>query len=473
MKKVFIALTIITISFCIISCSITKNKADNIEETPPEGTTLIPAFPQKDYGDPKVGWDYLRYADYVGGGIPYDFFKSLPVGQSSGDNKLDRIGENANIPYIFNVAESVVNGTKIVSGNCFACHGATIDGQFIPGLGNSFSDFTVNQTAYIGLADMGIAARYGPDSPEWKAYAPFSRGVKVSGTHTTLPFKGINSAFMIEQAAVAYHDPVTLEWQDEPVYDIPEERIGSDVPPWWNIRKKNALYYNGMGRGDFTKALMQVTSVAVEDTSIARKINENFVDVLAWMKTIEPPKYPKSIDKDLVAKGEVLFNAKCYKCHGTYGEKETYPNLLVSLEKVKTDPAYANYFLKYYDFSEFANNSWYNEGDNPLYATPSAGYVAPPLDGVWATAPYLHNGSVPTLEDLLNSKQRPTFWRRDFKNPTYDFEKIGWQYTVEEGAIDTQTYNTTISGYGNQGHYYGDKYTPAERKALIEYLKTL
>lgn len=479
MKPYVVCISLATfLLILVLGCSTTQKSGSFSQlNTPPSGTTFIPPSKQKDYGDPQVGWDYLRYADYVGGGIPYDFFKNFPVSQSS-ENLLNRQGENAEMPTMFNVAESALNGVKIVTGNCFVCHSTTLDGQFIPGLGNSLSNYTGNQNFMIGMADIAIVAKYGENSPEWETYSTFSYGVKKSAPHTTMPFKGINPAFMVEQAAVAYHDPITLAWLDTPSYSIPEEVIGSDVPPWWNIKKKNALYYNGMGRGDFTKALMQVTSVAVTDTITARKINDHFVDVLAWMKTIEPPKYPKPINRDLALKGKSLFNQKCNKCHGTYAEAGTkeadyYPNLLVDLEKVKTDPVYANYFLQYYDFSDFANNSWYNQGSDSLYAVPSAGYVAPPLDGIWATAPYLHNGSIPTLEDLLNSEQRPVFWRRDFKDPQYDYEKIGWIYTVENQPKDKDTYNTTIKGYGNQGHYYGDRYTPEERKALIEYLKTL
>ena len=104
----------------------------------------------------------------------------------------------------------------------------------------------------------------------------------------------------------------------------------------------------------------------------------------------------------------------------------------------------------------------------------SKGYVAPPLDGIWATAPYLHNGSVPTLDDLLKSSQRPAKWSRTFDNTAdYDAVKIGWKYKVETTKSNTKTYDTTQLGYGNQGHIYGDKLTAEERKAVIEYLKTI
>ena len=87
----------------------------------------------------------------------------------------------------------------------------------------------------------------------------------------------------------------------------------------------------------------------------------------------------------------------------------------------------------------------------------------------------MHNASVPTLEALLNSKLRPRYWERDFKNPEYDYEQVGWKYKVKDKLENNnkRVYNTDKPGYGNYGHYFGDDLTDAERKAVIEYLKTL
>ena len=104
---------------------------------------------------------------------------------------------------------------------------------------------------------------------------------------------------------------------------------------------------------------------------------------------------------------------------------------------------------------------------------PFPGYIAPPLDGIWVTAPFFHNASVPDLEGVLNSKARPKYWTRDFNNPVYDYENIGWKYKEENAPGGSATFNTTKPGCGNQGHYFGDKLSDAERDAVIEYLKTL
>jgi beta-mannanase len=80
---------------------------------------------------------------------------------------------------------------------------------------------------------------------------------------------------------------------------------------------------------------------------------------------------------------------------------------------------------------------------------------------------------VPTIEAVLNSKLRPTYWTRDFDSIKYDYEKLGWQFQTLSAPGDKYIYNTTLPGYGNYGHDFGDHLTDAERKAVIEYLKTL
>jgi hypothetical protein len=115
--------------------------------------------------------------------------------------------------------------------------------------------------------------------------------------------------------------------------------------------------------------------------------------------------------------------------------------------------------------------------------TQSIGYLAPPLDGVWATAPYFHNGSVPTIYNVLNSKTRPTMFTRSFKTDldAYDAVKVGWKVQILDRGPDPalpaferrKVYDTTRQGRGNGGHTFGDDLTEEERRAVMEYLKTL
>lgn len=108
--------------------------------------------------------------------------------------------------------------------------------------------------------------------------------------------------------------------------------------------------------------------------------------------------------------------------------------------------------------------------DNPLLA-----YKARPLDGIWATAPYLHNGSVPTLHDLLlPAAERPKSFRLGTRD--YDFDKVGYKAMASGGSMYRVTDDSgqVVAGNSNAGHEYGvGALTPADRRALLEYLKTL
>ena len=100
---------------------------------------------------------------------------------------------------------------------------------------------------------------------------------------------------------------------------------------------------------------------------------------------------------------------------------------------------------------------------------PQLQYKARPLNGIWAAAPFLHNGSVPNLyEVLLPPDQRSkqfTVGRREF-----DPMKVGFVTEPAEGAF---LFDTTLKGNGNGGHLYGTNLPAADREAIIEYLKTL
>ena len=111
------------------------------------------------------------------------------------------------------------------------------------------------------------------------------------------------------------------------------------------------------------------------------------------------------------------------------------------------------------------------------------GYQAPPLDGVWATAPYFHNGSAPTVYHVLNSAARPRVFTRSYRTGAdeYDPDRLGWKITVLEAPPPAdapeferrKVYDTTLPGRDNGGHTYGDDLTDDDRWAVIEYLKTL
>ena len=429
----------------------------------------IPASPQRTGGDPQKGYEYLVSGDYVKGGIPYSLYV-LGIGKSQ-KNYLQRRGINEKLSHEY-TAVSASNGEILVSPNCLQCHAQVMNDELIMGLGNTFIDFSNNQK--LNLRNLELAESFLKTTAprKYQASADFFNISKAIGPYLNTEVRGVNAADRLAGVLAAHRDPETFKWLDSARLKIPNQVIPSDVPAWWLLKKKNAMFYSGFGRGDFGKFLMASNLLTVNDTAESREVDSHMPDVLAYIYSLSPPKYPRPVSPELVKKGEKIFELNCANCHGSYGAEPDYPNLLIPITSIQTDSflCMSNYSSP--QFVEWFNNSWFTKGDHPARLEPFNGYIAPPLDGIWITAPYLHNGSVPTLEALLNSGNRPAYWSRNFNNSQLDHENVGWKYKKLDKP-DKSAYNTDIPGYGNYGHYYGDKLTDSDRKALIEYLKTL
>lgn len=469
MLKIKYSIYLFSFIFFALACNAYRHlPASSIESS--WKVQKIPSSPQTNTGNPEAGENYLIYGDLIGSGIPYDFFKEKVSNKT--DTTLNRTGENAHVGFDNNIFEAA-NGVKVMTGNCYSCHAGYVNGELILGLGNSFADFRKNNTFQFRMIKFLVKRKFKKDSPEWEAFMPYADINIAALPYIVSPNPGVTPAFRLEEAYGNYRNPNDLTFDKEGNFDMIKYTLASDTPPLWNVKKKNALYYNAMGRGDFTKLLMQASTQGIKDSVAAKNIHNHFDDVLAYLETLEPPKYPWSIDENLAAKGKVLFKEHCSKCHGTYDETPSYPNKLVSLQVVKTDPYYAQYFNQKEGLASWYNQSWFAESEPKSELKPSLGYIAPPLDGIWATAPYLHNASIPTLDDLLNSSQRPIYWQRSWKSEDYDQKKLGWHYQTVEDAKGDYTYDTTLPGYGKEGHYFGDELNEEERKAVLEYLKKL
>ena len=238
-----------------------------------------------------------------------------------------------------------------------------------------------------------------------------------------------------------------------------------------------------------------------------------------WPETILPP-----IDLALASRGETLYNSQCLSCHARIDRadpRRRVTAMVTGIDVVGTDPQEARNLVSARaptGVLEGAINTTTGEKygaeasglallrdvvGGALAAQPAAAaaaivnakahgieqtekqgdhrkattadptadlmaYKARPLNGIWATAPYLHNGSVPTLYDLLlPPASRPrtfTLGRRE-----YDPRKVGY---VSDGDVPFVV-DTSVTGNGNGGHEYGVTLSDADRWALVEYLKTL
>lgn len=198
--------------------------------------------------------------------------------------------------------------------------------------------------------------------------------------------------------------------------------------------------------------------------------------IMSFLTAYRPQDFPAPIDRKVAAGGRGIYASVCARCHGTYDADleapslRSYPNWRGD---VGTDPLREQMF------------------DRPLAAavevTPYAdvikvergkGYAAPPLTGLWASAPYLHNGSVPTLAALLSPHTRPD--RFMVGGHALDMNKVGIRLG-EDGAYPAgykpfskpAWIDTSSLGRGAGGHDFGANLSALEKQQLIEYLKLL
>lgn len=467
---------------------------------------VLPATAQMD-GDPVRGREILLHGDYMTCGLPYrmwEFEVARPfiAGGFGANDAVEpvtlagRSGVNADLPYYINAFDAP-DGTKVVNGNCLMCHGGMFNGQVILGLPNATADFTGSGS--IAATDIDPGDEFwdllGLNAAERVHAERMFKRAEVMLPYTRMRTIGQNPAELFALVLMVHHDRDSLAWSDEAVTESlalsllrgedSDPKVTSDPAPWWRVYKKNAMFYNGMARGDHRGTMALATSVCVEDVTRAAEVDAQFVDMQAFIKTVRAPAYPFAIDRGLANKGESLFLSHCAGCHGTYDQdesKEWYPNLLIPLDVIGTDDVVANGGVIYApELVEWYNASFYGRITKMAPDDPFAGYMPPPLDGIWATAPFLHNGSVPNLELVLNSAKRPKFWRRvDYDSTNFDEQAVGWPFIEVSGAqrhADVaerkHIYDTTYWSQSNAGHTFGDALSDNERRAVLEYLKTL
>lgn len=369
----------------------------------------------------------------------------------------ESLGKDAVKPLQYVVAD---NGEWTM--NCFSCHGGSVYGNPMPGAPN-------NRFALQSLTEE-------IRSTKWKIGAPLSRMdlgsmvVPLGGTN------GTTNAVVFGMGLMHYRDKDLNLLTKLPAQFTHHDM---DAPAWWHFSKRPYLYIDGFAQKGH-RGLMQFTLVPENGPQFYRDHEEDFRDVFAYISSIEPPKYQKVIDRDLANDGRVLFNDTCAECHGTYGDNETYPNRMVGIGEIGTDRVRLD-ALPVAGRRKYAE-SWFahaGDDDQQLTIVEPEGYVAPPLDGVWASPPYFHNGSVPTLWGVLNPDDRPVVWRRteeamDESHVGFQIEVVGEPPTKETDPVARRSYfDTRRFGKSNRGHDFPDVLSRDQKLAVLEYLKTL
>lgn len=453
---------------------------------------------------------------------------------------------------------------------CQGCHSAAVGSSSdAPGLGLLYGGGS-------GLHDYTLFLR---DMAPLGYQASAAMLANLNRTRGTSNASAINLAFIFQEQ---YR--LDKSWFD---LMTAGSTASMDTPAWWNLGHRPLKFIDGIFPGDSARVdlvfYIPLPGLFGDKTAQAWA-SRHAQDANDWAISLKAPPYPLAIDTALAEQGAVLFHSKnlwagnlrnplprpaggngsCASCHGAYSPRyvhdpayldtpalEGIASNITPRDIIGTDPQRLDTnnegvqeagSRNFFGYPETAGSSedcgMQNRAD--LRGSRLPGYLAPPLYGIWATAPYLHNGSVPNLWELLQPADRQPVWRR-VSTPArsdqqgrvvmgfdtslqraFDPLRVGWKYEAlscggpgttpfldcvpgDESAVppvqqllsliygnlsgswnvlyppllstqqieDRKIYNTHMFSQGNRGHEFVSVLTDPERRALIEYMKTL
>jgi mono/diheme cytochrome c family protein len=416
-------------------------------------------------------------------GIPYWIWQALPTLFADklppgGYGALGMIWEPGHdVPIGF--SKKSVWGVERVAVNCAFCHTASVrtsptaaprivlagpSHQFDPQAYSRFLDATASDPRFNAsdmLAAIGKMTRL-----SWLDSTMY-RLVLIPAVRRGLQKHKEKLAWMDSRPVwgrgrIDPQNPFKFTTLEQPI----DATIGnSDMPPLWNMKARRgmALHWDGMT----TVYRESLLSSGLGNGATVKSIDVDAIDRLgAWFDDLPPPKYPFPIDAALAAQGRTVFSHACASCHAPGGART---GQVIPIAEVGTD-------RHRLDTWTVASAAAFNAltKDQPWAFThfrKTDGMVASLLDGIWLRAPYLHNGSVPSLTDLLEpSAQRPTRFYRGYD--VYDPERVGFVSSGQQAEQRGSVYDVSQPGNSNAGHAYGTGLAADEKRALVEFLKT-
>jgi mono/diheme cytochrome c family protein len=442
--------------------------------------------------------DHFKYAS-IGGestnGIPYWVWKVLPVMfadrlPGEGYTSLGFIQEPGHdLPIGF--ARGVYQGIDVVTQNCATCHVGSLrqspndPPQIIPAMPSN----TVDLGQYIQFItavpfDPRFTAR--EMMPQIQAlgahFNPLQeliyRLIVIPRSREALLTLADKLAFIDRESAygpgrVDTFTPYKTRQFGFPVEQLRDEELNGigDFPSVWQQRPRQGMQLHWDGNNtsvderNNSAALALVSPTNIDFDAIHR--------IRDWLWDLPAPAYPFAVDPALAAQGKPLFEAHCASCHAFDGKDI---GQVVPLELIGTDRRRLDSYtpeLAANQYTLFSGIAYRGKDQRFRHFRKTNGYSNHPLDGLWLRSPYLHNGSVPTLEDLLQPPdQRPRVFYRG--NDRFDPQRVG--FVSDQPEAEGKAYfkfDTSLPGNGNGGHTYGVELSERDRAALVEYLKTL
>lgn len=406
--------------------------------------------------------------------------------------------------------------------SCATCHVGSLFGRAVVGMTNKaaraneffrlaagfFPEITPElwrRTAQSSDDDLAML-----DRAQQAVGAIASQAPQVSGLDTSLAQVGLSLARRAEDPW-ASRDPA-LEASPRP--NLLEDLVADSKPAvWWTLKYKTRWLSDGSvvsGNPVLTNFLWNEIGRGTDLHELQAWLEDNQAiteELTAAVFATEAPRWvdwfgADSLDEAAARRGEAHFDRVCSRCHGSYEKgwaaadadardsaarfatvAVRYPSPTPVMD-VGTDPQRAAGMAGFADrLNELAISQWMH-----TVVEVQAGYVPPPLNGVWARYPYLHNQSVPTLCDLLTpaAERTPVFWMGPADDPATDFDAACVGYPTGDAApaawkaVSEARFDTARPGLSNAGHdawLTGPDGRPAldaaARADLIEFLKTL
>jgi hypothetical protein len=459
--------------------SVEEGKADSFS-TP----ILSPAIEHFKYGS--IGSDKLGIPLVLLKAMPLVCAELLPPGADPRKEPLSAFGliyePGQDLPIGFSRRRLPLVGITLVGNTCSACHTSTVretsGSARTTYFGAPAIRFDVERYNAFLLGCISDTSRFNATNLN----AAFDE-LGVTGFDRVLAYKSsVFRAFVSglkEQVESVVRDGAWGPGRDDAIglsaaILLGEEHLPAlpapvDYPSVWNqkARQGQSLHWDGASGSASERNILVSVGAGTPKHGVPL---ESIAAIQSYIEKLAPPKYPFAVDTTLAAAGKPLFDQYCASCHATTGARLWE---VIDLAEIGTDPNRVDVVTQ--DGIDAMNDLW-GWGWECDQFEKTNGYVASLLDGIWLRAPYLHNGSVPTLRDLLNpAAERPTTFYRG--NDTYDQNGVGFVSNLPgEGATSYTPIDTARQGNGNGGHEgpeYGTDLPDSDKEALLEYLKTL
>ncbi len=456
---------------------------------------------------PRIFPEYLPGpGGYASLGLSWEDGKELPVGFSKKAVPFERVGFNCALCHATQYRTAPDAKPVVVPGG--GSHRADIQG-LLEFFSKAANDPQFNADRILTEID----AAYPLPWFERLLY----RFVLIPGTRRALAKQGEELAWMYSRPRWGPGRDATVNLAKFGLLEIPDDKTvdHSKFPAIWHLavrEQPGRTYVEGtplplpadtmlMGHDGLSTTLRnQVIDSALglgaRDSEFFRRRTDELIE---WVREFRPPSYPFEIDRTMAARGKSVFDRECAACHAP--DEKNRLGTVIPIEEIRTDPNRLNAWTE--TAATITNEKVASLGVQRSPTIKTQGYVAVHLDGLWLRGPYLHNGSVPTIRDLLKkggpAGERPrTFCVGydvlDRKNLGFIsderahprcgqsgppaqpslWDKPGTAQGSDEWPLPgIWKYYTSEIGNGNEGHEYGVSLSNSEKDDLIEYLKGL